>query len=240
MNNPHSVQLEDPAAIPAGLLKELASHEGLFRSTRDTEGLVRGGPLAAIADALTTHLRGQRIRDYHCTRELEPGYFATHGLRLTAVDHHQADVLERCGHIFTVEEQAYMRRQWAEYFDPGQRRSREGKVWACLTRALVLSAGARPFFEAFGGEAIYMPLAENSSAAKKLAVLGRPVVVEVALPGNRLRSFCDAAWCVLNYHHRRINPDAHAMESEGYVCDEVPPSDVLDVVPLKDFTAAVR
>ncbi len=128
-----------------------------------------------------------------------------------------------------------MQTRWAEYFRAGQVQSREGKVWSCLTRKLTTSRGTEWFFKAYGGEAIHMPLEEDSSALAKLKTLGKPVVVEVALRGTQIRTYCDMAWCALNYLHRRINPDAFEMESEACLDASVPPSDVLDVVPLQHF-----
>lgn len=229
------IRLEDPGAIPPTLREALHSHDGLLRSTTSTEELVRGGPLTSIAEALSDHLRGHRIHGYHCTREPEPGHFIKHGLRATNIQEHQDEFVRSLGHHFSAEEVAYMRAQWLDYFDLQQRRAREGRVWACLSRRLTLSHGTQWFFKAYGGEAIHMPLAEESSAKQKLMRLGSPVIVEVALPGDRIRTFCDMAWCALSYHHRRVNPLAHPMESEACLDGEVPPADVIGVVPLSDF-----
>lgn len=231
----YPAKLEERAAIPLALQGVLEGHESLLRSESSTESLLRGGPLTAIADALAEHLSNRRIHGYHCTREPEPGYFAARGLRATNLVEHQEDFLQRFGNRFTADEIAYMRKQWGGYFDEGQRLSREGRIWACLTRALVLSHGAEPLFEAYGGEAIYMPLADDSSAKKKLAKLGQPVVVEVALPGDQIQTYSEMAWCALNYYHRGINPSVHPIESEACFRGSVPPADVLSVVPLSQF-----
>jgi hypothetical protein len=217
------------------LREALTAHESLLRQTTSTETLVRGGALTSVANALTEHLRGQRILGYHCTREPEPGYFARRGLRATNLDEHQEEFIRTLGHHFTPSELTYMREQWLSYFDAGQKRGREGRLWACLTRKLALSRGTERFSKAYGGEAIHMPLADDSSAMKKLMKLGEPVVVEVALPGNQIRSFYEMAWCALSYHHRRINPAAHPMESEACLLGGVSAEDVLAVVPLSRF-----
>ena len=229
------VKLESLVAIPPELQDALKPYEGLLRGAASTEELVRGGPLRSIADALAEHLRGQRIQGYHCTREPEPGYFAAHGLRATNLAEHQAEFLRLFGHHFTPDETAYMRGQWLAYFDAGQKRGREGRVWACLTRELAISHGTESFFKAYGGEAIHMPLADNSSAMKKLMKLGEPVVVEVALPGDRIRTYCEMAWCAISYHHRRLNPDAFPMEAEACLLDSIPSVDVLASTPLRNF-----
>lgn len=229
------VKIDDCAVIPRELVRQLVSHQQSLRASVCTETLVRGGPLSSIAHQLAEHLRSQRILGYHCTREPQPGHFQLRGLRPTKLREHQEEFVRTFGHHFTAEELEYMRQQWHGYFDTGQKNGREGRVWACLTRALVVSSGAEPFFAAYGGEAIHMPLADDSSAKAKLAALGQPVVVEVALPGDEIQTYCEMAWCALNYFHRRVNPQAHPMESEACFKGAVPPSDVLAVVPLSEF-----
>lgn len=231
------LKLENPEAIPAALREALQEHDNLLRSTTWTDDLVHGGPLSSIAEALSDYLRGQRIYGYHCTREPGSGYFTRQGLRATNLREHQDEFLRTLGHLFTPEEQAYMRTRWAAYFDASQRRGREGRVWACLTRELAVSQGTEWFFKAYGGEAIHMPLAKDSPVLAKLMSIGEPVVVEVALPGDQIRTCSDMAWCTLNYHHRRINPNAFPIESEACLSGSVPPADVLNVVPLRQFKA---
>lgn len=78
----------------------------------------------------------------------------------------------------------------------------------------------------------------RSSFSRKpclVSSLGQPVVVEVALPGAAIHTSDEMAWCALNYYHRRINPSAHAMESQACLKGNVPPADVLAVVPLSEF-----
>lgn len=100
---------------------------------------------------------------------------------------------------------------------------------------LTVSHGTEPFFNAFGGEAIHMPLADDSSSMEKLKKLGEPVVVEVALPGEQISTYFEMAWCAISYYHRRINPATYLMESEACLSGSVPPADVLAVVPLRQF-----
>jgi hypothetical protein len=232
---PPPLKLEDPRAVPPHLGEALKRHDALLARTVFLDNIVRGPEIGPIAEALSHHLCLQRIHAYHCTREPAPGYFAARGLRPTSLDEHQEEFLRLFGHHFTAEERAYVRKQWSEYFDPTQRRARQGRVWTCLSRALVRSHGTEPFFAAYGGEAIYMPLADDSSAMRKLATLGQPVVVEVALPGASLKTYSDMAWSVLSIYHRRVNPNAHPIESEACYEGAVPPDDVLQVVPLDQF-----
>lgn len=229
------VKIDDCVAIPQELVEQLAVHRQSVLASVCTETLVRGGPLTSIAHQLAQHLRSQRVLGYHCTREPEPGYFRRRGLRPTNLREHQDEFLQTFGHRFTSEEVDYMRQQWHAYFDAAQKNGREGRVWTCLTRASVLSSGMEPFFAAYGGEAIHMPLADDSSAKAKLATLGQPVVVEVALPGDEIQTYCEMAWCTLNYFHRTVNPRAYPMESEACFKGTVQPSDVLAVVPLSEF-----
>lgn len=232
------LRLEDPDTIPPGIRRHLERKKELLRATPWTEQLVRhDGPLSEAAEELSQHLRAHRILGYHCTREIAPGYFANNGLRATNLDQHQAELLRVCGDLFTADEVAYLRARWGMYFDSGQRKGREGLVWACLTRQLAVSSGTERFFKAYGGEAIHMPLEDDSPAMIKLMGVGTPVIVEVALPGDRIITGYDMAWCALNSYHRTVNPSAHPMESEARLRGSVPAEDVLAVVPLPQFVA---
>ena len=112
---------------------------------------------------------------------------------------------------------------------------RNGHIWACLSRSLVKTSGTETFFRFFGGESIFMPLIKYSSIASKLESIGRPVVVEVALPGNVLKAEYEMSLAVLSRHHATIRPNAHPYESEARLRQAVPPEDILRVTLLSQF-----
>jgi len=73
------------------------------------------------------------------------------------------------GDLFTLNELEEMKSIWHSYFvEQRQRSYRDGLIWTCLSRSLVKTHGTETFFRFFGGEAIFMPLKENSTLAKNL------------------------------------------------------------------------
>jgi hypothetical protein len=106
------LKLEDPRALPPGIREALKHHDALLARTEFLDNIIRGSEIGPIAEALSAHLRQQRIHGYHCTREPAPGYFAARGLRPTSLDEHQDEFLRLFGDHFTAEERAYMRQQW--------------------------------------------------------------------------------------------------------------------------------
>lgn len=231
-----ALQLESPEALPAEFIQRLARHEALFQQCATLDGVLEERGVRQIAADLDEFLRQQWIHGYHCTKEPWPGFFAGRGLRVTDVAAHQEEFLAGFGDRFSPEEVAAMRAAWNGYFVAGrQARIRDGLVWACLTRSLVLTGGTEPFFELFGGEAISMPLKDHPTIEPKLRELGTAVVVEVALPGSELKANYDMSRPVLSRYHAGIRPGAHIDESEGRMRCAVPPEGIIRVTPLSDF-----
>lgn len=230
------LRLESPDALPARLASRLATHKALFQMHEFLDSVLEHRDIRAIADELDAYLGQQRIHGYHCTKEPEPGFFASRGLRPTDVKTHQTEFLAMFGDRFSAAELAEMKAAWHGYFvEDGQSRHRNGLVWVCLSRALVKTAGTETFHRYFGGEAIFMPLKSKSTVAAKLETIGQPVVVEVSLPGNVLKAGHPMGIAVLSHYHRTIRRDAHLYASEARLRQAVPAADVIRVTPLHEF-----
>lgn len=233
---PSPLRLESPDALPTEFVTRLSSHRHLFQQHEFLDTILENQSVRTIADDLEAYLKQQCIHAYHCTKEPSNGFFETRGLRPTDVRAHQAEFLAAFVDKFTADEVTEMKGAWENYFERhGQRGLRDGLVWACLSRSMVKSAGAKTFFRFFGGESIFMPLKLHSSIASKLEVIGHPVVVEVALPGNVLKDGYEMSLAVLSCYHAKIRPDAHPCESEARLRQAVPPEDIICVTPLNEF-----
>lgn len=234
---PAPLKLEAPEALPDHLRSELARHAASFQRERFLEGAFRTNPVVKeIADRLDQFLATQRIRAYHCTREPEAGYFESNGLRLTDVASHQAWFMGRFGDQFTPEQKARLTSAWHDYFvRQRQAEHRNGLLWACLSRSLVLDEGCDPFFQYLGGEAISMVVDAHPDLAGVLGTLGRPVIVELAVDGANLHAGHPMSYAVLSLYHRSVRADAHLYFSEARWSRPVPPEDVLCVTPRGQF-----
>ena len=234
-----ALRVDDLNSVPAELGARLADLRSLFLSSRFVDNLLSTPELASLATELEEHFRSHWIRGYHCTKESCEGYFRTHGLRVTDIAQHQAEFVEKFGERFTDSELAELKTEWHDYFDrEGQGVLRHGQLWACLTRNSILDDdGVDRFFSLYGGEAIRMPFDNHPTITPKLASIGSPVVVEVAVPGNLLRASYPVATALLSRYHQTVRQDARLFESEAVWRTPVAPEHVLAVTALDSFLA---
>ncbi len=232
-----ALHLESPEALPHHLRHRLTPYAAALASTTYWESARNSTDLRAIEAELESHLREQTIQAYHCTRVPKPGFFQRNGLRLTDLKAHQDEFLATQGHRFTEAEKADIRAAWQDYFHKGPRpgAGRNGVIWACMSRPLVVSDGTAPFFEYFGGEAVYWPLRGLPTVAAKLRTIGRPVVVEFAVAGKDFETYQPLAWNVLSQYHQSVNPGASLHLIEARVCRPVMPAEVIRVTPREQF-----
>lgn len=234
-----ALRIDDLASIPAEFSARLSHLHPVFASNPFVENLLSTPELARLAAELDGHLQNNWIRGYHCTREPSEGYFHAQGLRVTDVAQHQAEFVAKFGYRFTSAELAEMAAAWHSYFvKERQAELRNGQIWACLTRNLILEdRGVDLFFALYGGEAISMPFDDHPTITSKLASIGSPVVVEVAVPGNALRAGYPMSTALLSRYHQTVRQDAHIFESEAMWRAPVAPEHVLSVTPLDLFPA---
>jgi hypothetical protein len=234
-----ALRLESPDALPERLRQRLQPFASVLAATKYWESARKHPDIRQIEDELEVFLRFQTIQAYHCTREPAPGFFESHGLRLSDLKSHQDEFLTTYGQLFTSSELVEMQAAWNDYFHRGEMAhvGRNGMVWACLARTLVLSDGTTRFFDYFGGEAIYWPVKDSPTLAPKLRAMGRPVVVELAVPGQDFRTSQPLAWFVLSQFHQTLNKDAHLYTAEGRTLRAVRPDEILRVTPKDQFVA---
>jgi hypothetical protein len=233
---PAALKLESPDALPAELRVALARYTDVFLANTFIDRVLENAAIRAIGEELERFLAAQHIHAYHCTKEPDPGYFQASGLRLTEVAVHQAWFLEQFGPRFTEAQRQWLQTAWDQYFvKEGQAKLRNGLLWACLSRSLVADEGCEPFFEYLGGEAISMVADANRGVASVLRAIGRPVVVEVAVLGGRLKASYPMSYSVLSQYHVGLRADARLFESEARWRHAVSPSDILAVTPLERF-----
>lgn len=233
----HPLKLESSVALPEDFRKRLVPFTSALKATDFVENLIRDNDtFRQISTDLDTHLATQRIWAYHCTKEASPGHFLDTGLRLTNLEEHQAEFLATHGHQFTVSEIDDMKRGWHNHFVVGRQVSiRQNRIYACLSRPLVLSHGTRLFHRYFGGEVIYFPHCNHPTIAPKLAAIGTPVVVEFAVLGSTLNCRHPMSYYVLSLYHRRLKRSAHRFDSEADFRIAVPPTDILKVTAVEQF-----
>lgn len=228
------IKLDDPAslltALPASFAERLVLLKDVFQPAACFDQAYRDMRDQSIVDDLDQHLRSEPIRAYHCTREPCPDFFLNNGLRLTRLDQHQDEFIERYGRLFTDCELHHMRKAWYHHFHVENKNTpRDDKLWFCLTNATCESDGVNTFFDFFGGEAIHMPLRKSPTIMAKLRKIGRPVIIEVQLPPNTTASCHSLAKPLVNAWHRTIRTDVEPIEAETFICCPLSPESILTV-----------
>lgn len=232
------MRLDDFDDIPSDLLYVLEQLRPVLAQEVYTSDLRYNPKVMPVLDLLDEYVKCRPVAAFHCTREPEFGYFAVEGLRPLDLKSHHAWFLDRFGSIFTTAEVSHITEAWCRYFDRNQTLNREELVWFCLMPELVAN-GCERFFQYLGGEAIYIALTEPSVTAK-LGNLGRPVVVEIHVPGVDVVTHQRLALGTLNAFHRRLNPQAQFCGVEGCLRRSVTPREVIKVWEKNDFFAHHR
>lgn len=230
------IDIQDCSVLPAHLVQGLLGHKAAFKRETYVENMYEISGFRGLAEGVDTWIRANHIRVYHCTKAPSLDFFRKHGLRLLDRKSHQGEFLVKYGNLFTDAEQRDMVESWDAYFPGTQDKVRNGRTYFCVSRNLVRSPGTERFLKFFGGEALYMPLAPESSSAMKLANIGIPAVVEVVLPG---RDFVSPSYSfsltMLSYFHQAINPFARIFDCEAHVVRNVEPREVTRVTSLSEF-----
>lgn len=229
------MHIESLDSIPRPLLEAMEQLRPLLLRETHTHDIRYHPEVAPVLDMLDEHLASRAVTAFHCTREAEYGYFVAKGLRKLDIRDHQAWFIDRFGSIFSPEQLSHIRHAWHNYFNSNQTLYREKMLWFCLMPELVAD-GCENFFRYFGGEAIYMAITE-ASVKKKLENIGRPVVVEILIPGADITTHQRLAIGTLNAFHRRINTAASYCGVEGYLSRNVAPSEVTKVWEKEAFFA---
>jgi len=231
------IRLDDPSFIPISLKRELEQHWMILQSSEYMEELTRDGVFRNIAMQLELFIQQNRVLGYHCTKEPISGHFLSTGLRTLDRVAHQTQFLETHGHLFSQHEKNVMRSAWESYFPGAQDIGRNGLLWFCLSAYLVVNNGTKYFFNYFGGEAIYMPLLNHPLILEKLRKIGSPVVVEVRLNPNELKTLGEFPFALnaLSHYQKSVNPSAYIHSREGHLKRNVTPEEITQIIPKDKF-----
>lgn len=189
--------------------------------------------VSPVLEMLDEHLKSVLVSAFHCTREPVAGYFSAEGLRKLDIDFHQEWFIAEFGYKFDQAELLEIKEAWKSYYDKQQILGRDGMLWFCFMPKMV-AHGCESFFRYAGGEAIYKAIG-NPKIKAKLEGIGRPVVVQVCVPGRDVVSNQGLSIGLLNAYHRSVNPSATFCPVEGYLKRSVAAEEVVNVWERDDF-----
>jgi hypothetical protein len=195
------------------------------------ERLLELGEFRDLASEVEDYILRKRVRAYHCTKELEPGLFQKHGLRLLQMKEHIEEFLDTYETSLSPELYKRFRSAYDWWPRSGQLSAREGKIWFCMSPYLVKHSGTNPFFECYGGEALYWPLEKDKECLDVLRELGRPVIVEVTVPSHEFTTYKKYPFArdILSHYAKRLNSEFRDDSLEAFLVRPVPPSEIVAV-----------
>ena len=246
------MRLDDEATWPEELLRRLGEGLPLLRDyereraawdrrcEEDVMARVRRAPnphadaRAAVLAACHDIVLGCRIVGYHCTRltDDEAAAIQRDGLRTLT-----PELIE--GRIRRALDQGLIERGVADVIlarNDGRDRNRAGMAWFVFRkRDLADEGGVGPLFSSWGGEAVYGGYEDDATVGPALSRIGRPCIVEAALPTAGIETHCDVGERVMRVHlERRGIRTGHGDGMQGYVREGVPGDAILRVIRLDD------
>lgn len=180
-------------------------------------------------------MRGH-VSVFHATKEIEPGYFKSQGLRLLDLTEHWNWVVDVVNARIPqmARRFAAARSFWEDPFYADQRSCREGRLFVTFTMSGMAAdaSGIWRLVSFFGGEAIYWPLHEEDEwqdCVDVLRNLGDPVIVEAAIPACDVSTYGDDAFAktILSRCAQRHNARFNAFDSEGIVLRALRPHEIV-------------
>ena len=229
------LDISNHEVLPTEIRSELFQFEKMFKQETYVEALYEDSTFQALASRVLNWILEQDLRVYHCTRVKSIEHTLNNGLRVLDRVSHETEFMKEFGDQFSDDEKAFIYVQWTAYFTGQQDSNRNGRIFFCNSRYLISDAGTAPFFEYFGGEAVFMPL-KGSPVSSKLRTFGMPAVVEFTLRASDvLVASYPLDKAILSHFHQSINPEARLFGSEGHIKRDVLPIEIIRVVELKHF-----
>lgn len=228
------IHLDQPNQLPLVFLDRLAEFDIKFRVVEWIAQLEYSDRFARLLSDISKYLYTKHIAVYHCTKELNHGYYETNGLRILNLQTHISEFLDLIKH--KTDADLYKQfldglQQWQG--ENNQAGNRENMVWFVFTPQLVNQSGTRCFFKYYGGEAIYWPFIEDSQSreAQFLEKMGHPVVIEAALPPADFKVFKEHVFAreIVGAYIKSINSEFHWEHFEGYLERSVLPHEITAV-----------
>lgn len=181
-----AIRLDCIESIPTEILRELEKIEPKFRSSEFLDEVLQDPQAFAVVGALQQHVEESGFVGFHYTRAF-PKHIRAEGLTACSGSDRRRRFLVEFGSRFNSEQRGRMCERWRSYFGEQQNTARDHRVFFAGSDNLNLIGSVGYLYGFYGGEAVNMPLTEESDIMAILAEIGRPLVVSCALDPSDLR-----------------------------------------------------
>ena len=215
----------------------------LFESVRDDltknnyiDKLARSGKFLSILQKLHNFLEENEVIAIHYTRSFRDSILSK-GLILQNGNDRRNSFIKEHGHLFADAEISLIEHAYEEYFSHEQNKVRDGRIWFNYSTMALNDGGAERLLRNYGGEAVYMPLAELAGVREKIQRIGEPLIVKCKIKPSFINGFWDfpSALVWLSSYHIHINPNARFFDVDIYVTQDIPPEDIITVETVQPW-----
>lgn len=225
-----AIRLDRVESIPRELALDLDKHRGLFQQCMYLDEILGDPVVLEVARALQEYAENAGILAFHYTRAL-PEKLRADGLTICSGNERREQFMNEFGDRFTDDQRRRIRRLWSQYFDEAQNRARDGRVFFCGSDNLKIVGSVGYLHQYYGGEAVNMPLTNESDIMAVLAQIGRPLVVCCSLDSARIRPPYDndCGRALISAYHIVTNHDAEWAGYSTFQAGPVLPGQILEI-----------
>ncbi|MBN2570480.1 MAG: hypothetical protein JXA68_00010 [Ignavibacteriales bacterium] len=221
------VDFEDLTGIPKEFIIRLKCYESIFMEYDFLEHFQDVENIHQLINEINDYCLDNKIIGYHYTNGFVNG-FKEKGILVRSGKEIRQEFVERHFHLFTKEEQNQILDKWEKRFEEEDQRVRDNCVFFNFTKDALKNSGAELLLKYYGGEQIYFPIFQIPEIGKKLEKIGIPLILRCKLNPNVINTFIEYPWgkIAVSRYHRKVNPEAHQIDQDGYQYIGVHPEDI--------------
>lgn len=219
------INLEKPNNLPLEFRNRLKRLNYLFQRHESYECFEEFPEIQQLENDLNRYCLSHKVMGIHYTRASADSIQAK-GLLCRTGEKIRSDFLREDGDQFSETDIDTIKRCWNNYFDSGQARIRDSRVYFNFTHTAVSNGGANNLF-CFGGEQIYSGLPER--IINKFKNIGTPLIVYCALDPKQLNGIWDPAKILISSYHRLLNEYANTKDGDVWQAVSILPEDIMEI-----------
>ncbi|SFF35760.1 hypothetical protein [Sunxiuqinia elliptica] len=227
------INLENLDGLPVSFIKRLNDFDAHFRFYEFLENFANNKTMNNLISEINDYCLTHKIVGFHFTNALEQDIL-THGIIIRTGQEIRASFTKNHFHLFSTNEQDQIRLLWKGQFDNSNGKNRDNRIFFNFTQHALINGGAELLLKYYGGEQVYFPLYRIPEIAHKLENIGEPMILKCSLDPNMINTFIENPWgkIIASSYHRKINPNAHTIDQDGYQEIEVKKENI-EIIKLK-------
>jgi hypothetical protein len=228
-----NVDLTKPLELPEKFVRRLNEIDEICREHEFSENLVEMEGVSLLVREIDAWCSKRNVIGVHYTRAI-PKSIKDSGLLIRSGREIRSQFLAAHSHRFTASEIDQLKSEWESYFIQTQLSARDSRIFFNFTETSLADGGAKYLIGLYGGEQVGMPFEFDDPIGKKLATIGKPLIVRCAIDPSTISTFIQNPWgkILVSSYHLSINPDAYCIDQDGYQEVPVIPESIIEIKVL--------